>query len=86
MLSQVLDQALEYVSSPDRKNDAYIEYEYNNKHRGPGLYREFETKEELDAYQKELDALNEIYRSYYQGENKSRILDYFMKIKDDTKL
>jgi|GEM_PF-4865588 hypothetical protein len=47
MLSQVLNQALEYVSSPYRKNDACIEYEYNRNHGTPGLYREFETKEEL---------------------------------------
>jgi len=60
MLSQVLDQALEYVSSPYRKNDACIEYEYNKNHGTHGLYREFETKEELDAYQKELDTLNEM--------------------------
>ena len=86
MLSQVLDQALEYVSSPDGKNDAYIEYEFNKKYRTPGLYREFETQEDLDEYQKELDAINEMYSSYYQGENKARILDYFTKVKYDVKL
>lgn len=86
MLSQVLDEALEYVSSHDRKNDAYVKYEYNKKYGTAGLYQEFETKEELDAYQKELGAINEMYCSYYQGENKVRILDYLTKIKDDVKL
>jgi hypothetical protein len=47
---------------------------------------EFETKEELDAYQKQLYTQNEMYSSYYQGENKNRILDYFMNIKDKVKL
>jgi hypothetical protein len=58
---------------------ADIEYEYNKKHGTPGLHREFETKEELDAYQKELDILNEMYSSYYQGQKQGPNTRLFYK-------